>query len=159
MGYSSGLEGRGQDPYMIHTVNGTDYRTKISTLRGDCRTDEGGLGNRLRQWEKIDFKPRQDDIFQERLYAIQWMRPRNSGKTFEFEFRSAGPEDLKRERIVEDFIGEHLSDWQAKGWVPDMRIEPGEKTDEPIRTRGWTHWHIVSSASPPDSWTDPQVRW
>ena len=22
-----------------------------------------------------------------------------------------------------------------------MRIEPGEKTDEPIRTRGWTHWH------------------
>ncbi len=22
-----------------------------------------------------------------------------------------------------------------------MRIEPGDKTDEPIRTRGWTHWH------------------
>lgn len=22
-----------------------------------------------------------------------------------------------------------------------MRIEPGAKTDEPIRTRGWTHWH------------------
>ena len=35
----------------------------------------------------------------------------------------------------------HLKEWQAKGWVPDMRIEPGAKTDEPIRTRGWTHWH------------------
>ena len=22
-----------------------------------------------------------------------------------------------------------------------MRIEPGAKTDEPIRTRGWTYWH------------------
>ena len=22
-----------------------------------------------------------------------------------------------------------------------MVIEAGEKTDEPIRTRGWTHWH------------------
>ena len=25
--------------------------------------------------------------------------------------------------------------------MPDMRIESGDKTDEPIRTRGWTHWH------------------
>ena len=25
--------------------------------------------------------------------------------------------------------------------MPDMAIERGEKTDEPIRTRGWTHWH------------------
>src|SRR3546814_8252337 len=34
-----------------------------------------------------------------------------------------------------------LSDWQARGLVSDMAIEPGEKTAEPIRTRGWTHWH------------------
>jgi putative DNA methylase len=25
--------------------------------------------------------------------------------------------------------------------VPNLRIEPGDKTDEPIRTRGWSHWH------------------
>ena len=25
--------------------------------------------------------------------------------------------------------------------MPDMKIEPGDKTDEPIRTRGWTYWH------------------
>ena len=35
----------------------------------------------------------------------------------------------------------NLADWQAHGLVPDSRIEPGDKTDEPIRTRGWTHWH------------------
>jgi hypothetical protein len=30
--------------------------------------------------------------------------------------------------------------------VPDMPIEPGDKTDEPIRTRGWTNWHQVFPA-------------
>ncbi len=30
--------------------------------------------------------------------------------------------------------------------MPDMKIEPGEKTDEPIRTRGWTHWHHLFGA-------------
>ena len=67
--------------------------------------------------------------------------PKNKGKGDDYEFRSVTPEDLDRERIVEEFVAEHLADWQAKGWVPDMRIEPGDKTDEPIRTRGWTYWH------------------
>lgn len=136
-------DGRGQDPYLIHTVEGKEYRTKISTLRGDFRAKgaKEATGNRLRQWEVSDFKPRTDDIFQERLYAVQWMRPKGSGKQMEYEFRAVTPDDEKRERIVEDFLSQHLSDWQAKGWIPDMRIEPGAKTDEPIRTRGWTHWH------------------
>lgn len=134
-------DGRGRDPYLIHTVDGTEYRTKISTLRGDCRKEDGSNDNRLRLWEKHDFKPQPDDIFQERLYCIQWTRPRKNGKGNEYEFRAVTPEDLARERVVEAFIGKHLPDWQAKGWVPDMRIEPGDKTDEPIRTRGWTHWH------------------
>lgn len=34
-----------------------------------------------------------------------------------------------------------FDDWQRSGWIPNWRIEPGEKTEEPIRTRGWTHWH------------------
>jgi len=134
-------DGRGQDPYLIHTVNDVEYRTKVSTLRGDYRKDDGSNGNRLRLWEKTDFRPRAGDIYQERLYAIHWMRPKKSGKTFDYEFRAATPDDLERERIVDDFIAAHLADWQAKGWVPDMRIEPGDKTNEPIRTRGWTHWH------------------
>ena len=49
-------DGRGQDPYLIHTVDDTEYRTKISTLRGDYRRADGGNGNRLRMWEKARFQ-------------------------------------------------------------------------------------------------------
>jgi putative DNA methylase len=134
-------DGRGQDPYMVHTVCGVEYRTKISTLRGDYRAEDGSTANKLRLWERSEFKPRPDDIFQERLYAVHWMRPKAKGKKFYYEFRSVTDDDVRRERIVEEFIGKNLVEWQQTGWVPDMRIEPGEKTSEPIRTRGWTHWH------------------
>jgi putative DNA methylase len=134
-------DGRGQDPYLIHTIDSKEYRTKINTLRGDYRNDDGSGGNRLRMWTKSDFKPKPEDIFQERLYCIQWVRPKKNGKGDEYEFRAVTPKDLERERTVEDFVEKHLADWQVRGWIPDMRIEPGDKTDEPIRTRGWTHWH------------------
>lgn len=134
-------DGQGKDPYLIHTVEGVEYRTKISTLRGDYRKDDGMNGNRLRLWEKHDFKPRPEDIFQERLYCVQWMHPKKKGKGYKFEFRTVTADDQTRERVVEDFIAKHLTDWQAKGWVPDMCIEPGYNTDQPIRERGWTHWH------------------
>jgi putative DNA methylase len=134
-------DGTGQDPYMIHTVAGTEYRTKISTLRGDYRKNDGTIGNRLRQWDKHDIKPGPDDIFQERVYCIQWMRPKAKRKSDDYKFCAVTPEDLTRERKVDEFVAGHLAAWQAKGWIPDMRIEPGDKTDEPIRTRGWTHWH------------------
>ena len=42
---------------------------------------------------------------------------------------------------------ENLARWQDEGLVPDMPIEPGDKTDEPIRTRGWTHWHHLFGAT------------
>jgi putative DNA methylase len=134
-------DGRGQDPYLIHAVNGIEHRTKISTIRGDYQKVDGSTGNKLRFWEKHDFKPRQEDLFQERIYAIQWMRPKKKGKGYEFEFRSVTIEDLKRERRIEEFVEKHLAKWQQTGWIPSMRIEPGAKTDEPIRTRGWTYWH------------------
>jgi len=134
-------DGKGQDPYLCHIVAGREYRTKITTLRGDFRNGDGVAGNRLRQWEQADFKPRPDDIFQERLYCIQWMRLKPGKKTFDYEFRAVSEEDLKREQKIEQLVGEHLSEWQQQGWVPDLRIEPGDKTDEPIRTRGWTFWH------------------
>lgn len=134
-------DGRGQDPYMIHSVGGREYRTKITTLRGDFRREDGSTGNRLRQWELGDFTPRTDDIFQERLYYVQWMRQRDGARSAEYEFRPVTSDDLGREKNVIDYVSKHLVAWQQKGWVPDMRIEPGDKTDEPIRTRGWTHWH------------------
>jgi putative DNA methylase len=73
-------DGRGQDPYMIHAVNGIEYRTKISTLRGDFRDSNGSTGNKLRKWGKLDFKPQNDDIYQERLYAVQWTRSKKKAR-------------------------------------------------------------------------------
>jgi putative DNA methylase len=98
--------------------------------------------NRLRLWEKEDFVPRPDDIFQERLYCIQWITKASLGKgRQETFFATVTEEDLARESKVETIVRDNLPLWQDEGLVPDMRIEPGDKTDEPIRTRGWTHWH------------------
>lgn len=134
-------DGRGQDPYLIHTVAGVEYRTKIATLRGDYRRADGSTGNRLRLWEKHDFQPRPADIFQERLYCVQWLRPKKQGRGDDYAFRTVTGADLARERVVADFVADHLADWQAKGWLPDMRIEPGDETERLYRERGWTHWH------------------
>jgi putative DNA methylase len=83
-----------------------------------------------------------DDIFQERLYCIQWMAAETLNRyrpsTY---FASVTKEDSKREDLVQAIVGENFARWQDQGFVPDMIIEPGEKTDEPIRTRGWTYWH------------------
>lgn len=133
-------DGRGQDPYMIHTVDGKEYKTKISTLRGDHRRSDGSNGNRLRMWEQSDFVPRESDLFQERLYVVQWLRRRATGRD-EHQFRAVSDADLRRERTATDYVREHLSDWQARGIIPDMRIEPGEETTRLTRERGWTHWH------------------
>lgn len=134
-------DGRGQDSYMIHKVDDKEYRIKIATLRGEYRRTDGTTGNRLRLWNKCDFKPLTEDLFQERLYAVLWSRPNKNRKGDEYELRAVTEADLKRERIVEDFIADHLTEWQAKGWIPDMRIETGYNTDQPIRERGWTYWH------------------
>lgn len=130
-----------QDGYVIHSPDGvTQYRINIKTIRGDFKEDKENK-NRLRLWEKTDFLSRPDDIFQERLYCIQWMKKKPKGSKFDYEFRSVTDEDLAREKIVIDYVGKHLVEWQEMGYVPDMVIEAGDKTDEPIRTRGWTHWH------------------
>jgi putative DNA methylase len=135
------------EPFLVHSVAGNEYRTKISTLRGDFRNQDGITGSRLRAWEKLDFKPRPEDLFQERLYAIQWTRPSQQGKKgVENEFRSVTEEDLAREQKVEEFISKNIEKWQQLGWTPDMKIETGSNTDQPIRERGWTYWHHLFSA-------------
>ena len=145
-----GREGKYGEAYLIHQVDGVAYKTKISTLRGDYQKPDGTIGNRLRLWEKLDFIPRPDDLLQERLYCIQWMRPKKKGKGEEYEFRSVTEDDLRRDRIVQDYVAQHLADWQRRGWVPDMRIEVGGPPRyqglDLIRARGWTHWHHLFNA-------------
>jgi adenine-specific DNA methylase len=127
-----------------HPMLNDDLGISMKEIRGDFRDDEGASGNKLRPWEKDDVRPRPDDIFQERLYAIQWMdgkdikKGKANPRTW---FASVTAEDLAREEEVAEYVERHLADWKRDGFVSDMQIEPGNKTDEPIRTRGWTYWH------------------
>lgn len=131
------------DQSVVHKVGGVEHRNKISSIRGDYTEVVDGVKvnrNRLRPWEISDVVFRDDDIYNERLYAIQWIKDDGSTRP-ETEFRSVTEADLERERQVTAHVQQHLAEWQAKGWVPDMRIEPGDETDRLMRERGWTHWH------------------
>lgn len=135
-------QGTVRDGRLVHPMNPERSGVEIKTIRGDYRDADGTTRNRLRLWEKHDFVPRPDDIFQERLYCIQWITKETLGNARqETFFRAVLPEDEARERQVEAIVRENLAAWQEAGLVPDMPIKPGDKTDEPIRTRGWTHWH------------------
>lgn len=143
---SAAEKGTLQDGDMVYALDGKTYRMPIKTLRGDFRQAEGTSGNRLRRWEKHDFMPLPDDIFQERLYAIQWISKEtlNAGRQ-ETWFASPTGADLKREQRVEEIVAEELNRWQEEGLVPDMAIEPGDETTRLFRERGWTHWHHLFS--------------
>ncbi len=128
------------DAEVVHYPFGTPIRFKISSIRED-HEGNGEKKSKLRKWLKQDFIPLKDDVFQERLYAIQWIKNNPKGKNIEYELRKVTNEDLEREQKVIDYVRGHLEEWQEKGYIPNMIIEAGAKTDEPIRTRGWTHWH------------------
>jgi putative DNA methylase len=134
-------QGTVRDGRLVHPMNPERSGVEIKTIRGDYRDAEGNTRNRLRVWEKSDFVPRPDDIFQERLYCIQWITRESVGKTRPETFYAGVTEaDVFRERRVEGIVRDSIAQWQDQGLVPDTPIEPGEKTDEPIRTRGWAHW-------------------
>ncbi len=91
----------------------------------------------LRRWNNDDVVPRASDVFQERLYCIRWINAKG-------ERRYAAPDDtdLARETKSLELLRERFADWQRDGFIPSKEMpKDGDKTDEPIRTRGWTHWH------------------
>ena len=127
---------------LIHPMNDNQLGIPISTIRGDYRDSEGNSKNRLRAWEKLDFIPRDDDIFQERLYCIQWIKKESLSNKRQETFLAAPTEsDFERERKVEDHVRMKFRTWQEQGLVPDMPIEPGKETTRLLRERGWTYWH------------------
>lgn len=135
-----------QNGMLVYELSGRTHSTPIKTLRGDYRTESGETGSRLRRWEKTDIKSRPDDDFRERLYAIQWITKESLSDTRqETYFASVTSDDLARERKVETLVAEYLDEWQAKGYIPDMAIEPGEETSRLQRERGWTYWHHLFS--------------
>jgi adenine-specific DNA methylase len=136
-----------QNGEMVYELDDQIHHTPIKTLRGDYRKSDGSSGNSLRSWEKGDFMPCLDDIFQERLYCVYWMDHATLTKwrptTY---FASVTMDDLNREATVKKIVAENLAQWQREGLVPDMSIEPGEETTRLLRERGWTHWHHLFNA-------------
>lgn len=109
--------------------------TPISSIRRDRKNSDNM--NDLRQWEKTDFIPRPNDIFQERLYCIRYERASNG----ERYYIASTSDDLKREAKVIELLRERFSDWQDKGYIPSDSIELGDETTRLIRERGWHFWH------------------
>lgn len=131
---------------VVHVVNGVEHVNSIASIRGDYTTEVDGKKvkrNRLRLWENSDVVFRADDIFNERLYAIQWIKelPEGDSSRAPTEFRTVTQADQDREKRVTEYVQAHLTEWQDKGWVPDTRIERGDETERLPRERGWTHWH------------------
>jgi adenine-specific DNA methylase len=120
---------------ILHRTGKTDNASRSIKLNALIQNHGG-----LRRWEKMDFVPRADDFYGERLYCIRWEKKRPTGRPLSV-FREPLEDDLRREREVTEKVAGHLGEWQEKGWIPDWRIQDGEKTRELIRTRGWSHWH------------------
>lgn len=130
--------------------------TPIAVLRRDDTDAQGNSIYGLRRWEANEFLPRPDDVFQERLYAIKYLK-KNNKKTWAQFLKKPAPatdatygtvyyvapdeNDLKREQKVIDLLTERFDEWQAKGYIPSSKIEEGYNTSQPIRERGWQYWH------------------
>ena len=125
--------------------------TSIVALRG------GEDGKNLRKWEKADFVPRENDLFQERLYAIKYVDVNKKGKTTDGLRKKPGPvtdatfgtsyyrepnvQDLVREQKVQSYLAEHFDEWQEKGYIPSAEIYERYNTSQLTRERGWKYWH------------------
>ena len=117
--------------------------TSMSQIRGD-RRGENQTEYGLRLWENSDLIPRPDDVFQERLYCIRWIETcdDNKGKIHTTKhYLAPTTNDAEIETKVLSLLTQKFDEWQKDGYIPCRRIEHGDKTDEPIRTRGWTYWH------------------
>lgn len=118
--------------------------TPIPVLRRDRKDEEGNTIYGLRKWNKNEFVPKENDIFQERLYCIRYVKEFTDEKGNEKTERyyvAPSEADLQREDKVVLLLSERFSDWQDKGYIPSEVIEEGFNTDQPIRERGWQYWH------------------
>ena len=130
--------------------------TSITSLRKDRKNNDGTISYGLRLWNKNEFIPREDDIFQERLYAIKYIEKFNF-KNWEEIMKKPAPatdscygnihyiapteEDFKRERKVIQLLKNKMNFWSEKGYIPSREIEDGYNTTQIMRERGWKYWY------------------
>ena len=143
---SKAERGTVQDGRLVYELGGETYSTPIKTIRGDVRNSDGMKGNALRHWGKEEFVPASDDVFQERLYCIQWIASTDNvgGRRGTF-FAAPTSADIEREHQIEAYVRKHIRSWQNDGVVADLAIETGKENEGPIRTNGWAYWHQMFS--------------
>lgn len=121
-----------------------ERETPIPVLRRDKKDENGNTISGLRKWNKGDFIPKPDDIFQERLYCVRYVNEyideKGNVKT-ERLYKTVRDEDIEREEKVISLLSERFSDWQDNEYIPSTIIEEGYNTAQPIRERGWQYWH------------------
>jgi uncharacterized Zn finger protein (UPF0148 family) len=119
----------GGDIYCPHCKN----KTSLNAIKGG----EGSPA--LRRWERNDWKPKDNDVLQERLYAIKAVKLKDDSITQDFR-KKPGPVtdatfgdtfylaptvyDLEREKKVENYVASHFEEWQEKGYIPTALLTP-----------------------------------
>ena len=132
--FAAARNGTVESSRLVDPIDGETHA--MDAIRGDQRID-GKTQYGLRMWENEDLVPRPDDTFQERLYCIRYVDEHGNRHYVE-----PTAEDLQREQRVLELMLERFAEWQEKGYIPSTAIpDGGDKTEEPKRTRGWTHWH------------------
>lgn len=120
--------------------------TPITVLRRDRKDGNGNTVYGLRRWEKSEFEPRPDDVFQERLYCIKYEKPSTGKSRPERYYRVPNERDMQNEEKVRQIVAENIVSWQEQGLVPSMEIEIGDETERLYKERGWTHWNHLFNA-------------
>lgn len=118
--------------------------TAMGVIRKDKTDSNGNKIYGIRKWSNDEFINKEDDIIKERLYCIKYLKRNRdkNGKIKEIKYYTSPSEsDINREKKVIKLLKERFNDYQQKGYIPSKQIEDGEKTNEPIRTRGFTYWH------------------
>lgn len=117
--------------------------TPISSIRKDRKDGDGNKKSGLRLWEKVQFVPKSNDTFQERLYCVRYEEIvlKNGNNKVVRHYITPNQGELEREKKVVELLSNKFTEWQDKGYIPSSSIESGYNTDQPIRERGWQYWH------------------
>ncbi|WP_336990023.1 anti-phage-associated DUF1156 domain-containing protein [Bacillus infantis] len=118
--------------------------TPIPVLRRDRKDEKGNTTYGLRKWDKHEFIPIENDIFQERLFCVRYVKEyidEKGNKKTERYYITPSKVDIEREEKVIKLLSERFSDWQEKGYIPSTIVDEGEETSRLQKERGWQYWH------------------
>ena len=128
-----------------------DSRQELAALRKrDWQAEEAALAAAQRDLQVARRKPVARDLerLRRRVDDLEAARKRRQVLVAALAkavprtlYRDVRDDDLSRETAALALLRDNLADWQQRGFLPSRTIAAGAKTNEPIRTRGWTHWH------------------